>query len=128
MVSKISTATSINARQQIDNTSLELSRAMKNVREWKFVEGENKLEYSWFVKDKQDNNGEHIYLHCVEFEHVQGKYHALGLLRDICLVQARYIVYALVKQGIPYIKFRYCFKLSNYNKNECFFRIICIHR
>jgi hypothetical protein len=30
---------------------------------------------------------------------VQGNYHALGLLRDICLVPATDIVYALVKQG-----------------------------
>jgi hypothetical protein len=61
------------------------------------VEGENKLEYSWFVKDKQGNNGDHIYLYCAELEHVQGNYHALGLLRDICLVPTTYIVYALVK-------------------------------
>jgi hypothetical protein len=38
------------------------------------MEGENKLEYSWFVKDKQGNNGNHIYLYCVELEHVQGNY------------------------------------------------------
>jgi hypothetical protein len=54
---------------------------------------------------------------------VQGNYQALGLLRDICLVPATYIVYALVKQGITYIKFRYCFKLRNYNKNECFLEL-----
>jgi hypothetical protein len=70
----------MNARQQIYSTTPELSRAMKNVREWKFVEGENKLEYSWFVKDKQDNNGDHIYLYCVELENVQGNYHTLDLL------------------------------------------------
>ena len=51
---------------------------------------------------------------------MQENYQALGLLRDICLVLATYIVYALVKQGRTYIKFIYCFKLSNYNKNECF--------
>jgi hypothetical protein len=96
---------------------------MKNVREWKSVEGENKQEYSWFVKDKQGNNGDHIYLYCAELEHVQGNYQALDLLRDICLVPATYIVYALVKQGITYIKFRYCFKLRNYNKNECFLEL-----
>jgi hypothetical protein len=120
MASKIATGTSMNARQQIDSTTPELSREMKNVREWKSVEGENKLEYSWFVKDKQGNNGEHLYLYCVEFEHVQGNYQALGLLRDICLVPDTDIVYALVKQGRTYIKIRYCLKLSNYNKDECF--------
>jgi hypothetical protein len=52
MASKIETGTSMNVRKQIDNTTPELSREMKNVREWKSVEGENKLEYSWFVKDK----------------------------------------------------------------------------
>jgi hypothetical protein len=120
MASKNATGTSINVRQQNDSLTPELSKAMKNVREWKSVEGENKQEYSWFVKDKQGNNGDHIYLYCAESEHVQGNYQALGLLRDICLVPATDIVYALVKQGRTYIKFRYCFKLSNYNKNECF--------
>jgi hypothetical protein len=114
----------MNARKQIDSTTPELSRAMKNVREWKFVEGKNKLEYSWFVKDKQGNNGEHIYLYCVELTHVQGNYQALGLLQDICLMTTTYIVYALVKQGRTYIKIRYCFKLRNYNKGE-FFRELC---
>jgi hypothetical protein len=57
MASKIATGTSMNSRKQIDSTfvqgpTLELSREMKNVREWKSVEGENKLEYFWFVKDK----------------------------------------------------------------------------
>jgi hypothetical protein len=121
MASKIATGTSMNARQQIDSTFVqgptpELSREMKNVREWKSVEGENKLEYSWFVKDKQGNNGEHLYLYCVEFEHVQGNYQPLGLLRDICLVPDTNIVYALVKQAKTYIKIRYCLKLSNYNR------------
>ena len=123
MTPKIATGTSMNAMQQNDNITLGLSREMKNVREWKSVEGEHKLEYSWFVKDKQGNNGDHIYLYCAELEHVQGNYQALGLLRDICLVSATDIVYALVKQGITYIKFRYCFKLSNYNKNECFLEL-----
>jgi hypothetical protein len=88
----------------------------------KSLEGENKQEYSWFVKDKQGNNEDHIYFYCAESEHVQGNYQALGLLQDICLVPATYIVYALVKQGRTYIKFKYCFKLSNYNKNEYFFQ------
>jgi hypothetical protein len=64
MASKIATGTSMNVRKQIDSMTPELSREMKNVREWKYVEGENKLEYSWFVKDKQGNNGDHIYLYC----------------------------------------------------------------
>ena len=128
MASKNATGTSINVRKQNDSLTPELSKAMKNVREWKSVEGENKQEYSWFVKDKQGNNGDHIYLYCAELEHVQGNYQALDLLRDICLVATTYIVYALVKQGRTYIKFRYCFKLRNYNKNDFFFIIMCIHR
>lgn len=60
MASKNATRTSMNVRQQNDSITLELSREMKNVREWKYVEGENKLEYSWFVKDKKGNNGDHI--------------------------------------------------------------------
>ena len=48
MESKIATGTSMNPRQQIDRTIVQgptpkLSREMKNVREWKYVEGENKL-------------------------------------------------------------------------------------
>jgi hypothetical protein len=126
MTSKIATGASMNARQQIDNTFVQgptpaLSSAMKNVKEWKPVEGENKMEYSWFIKDKQGNNGEHLFLYCVELiEHVQGNYQPLGLLRDICLVPDTNIVYALVKQAKTYIKIRYCFKLNNYNMDECF--------
>ena len=63
---------------------------MKNVREWKSEEGENKQECFWFLKDKQGNNGDHIYLYCAELEHVHGNYQALGLLLDICLVAATY--------------------------------------
>jgi hypothetical protein len=53
MASKNATGTSINVRQQNDSLTPKLSKEMKNVREWKSVEGENKQEYSWFVKDKQ---------------------------------------------------------------------------
>jgi hypothetical protein len=63
MASKIAIGTSMNVREQNDNITPELSRAMNNVREWKSMEGENKLEYSWFVKYKQGNNGDHIYLY-----------------------------------------------------------------
>ena len=120
MASENATRTSMNSRKQNDSLTPELSKAMKNVREWKSVEGENKQEYSWFVKDNQGNNGYHIYLYCAKLEHVQGNYQALRLLRDICLVPITYIVYELVKQGRTYIKFRYCFKLIDYNKNDCF--------
>jgi hypothetical protein len=51
---------------------------------------------------------------------VQGNYQALILLRDRCLVPDTDIIYALVKQARTYIKIRYCLKLSNYNKYECF--------
>jgi hypothetical protein len=47
MASKNATGTSINVRKQNDSITPALSRAMKNVREWKYVEGENKQEYSW---------------------------------------------------------------------------------
>jgi hypothetical protein len=117
MESKNATGTSMNVRKQNDSITPELSKEMKNVREWKYVEGEDKLEYSRFVKDKQGNNGDHIFLYYVELEHVQGNYQELGLLRDICLVPATDIFYALVKQRRTYIKFRYCFKLRNCNKN-----------
>jgi hypothetical protein len=46
MASKIANGTSMNARKKIDSTTREMSREMENVREWKYVEGENKLEYS----------------------------------------------------------------------------------
>ena len=70
MASKNATGTSINVRKQNDSLTPKLSKAMKNVREWKSMEGENKLEYSWFVKVRKGNNGDHIYLYCVELEHV----------------------------------------------------------
>jgi hypothetical protein len=68
MASKNATGTSMNVRKQNDSITHELLRAMKNVKEWKFVEGENKLEYSWFVKDKKGNNGDHMYLYCAELD------------------------------------------------------------
>jgi hypothetical protein len=46
MASKNATGTSLNVRQQNDSLIHELSKAMKNVREWKYMEGENKQEYS----------------------------------------------------------------------------------
>jgi hypothetical protein len=70
MASKNASGTSINVRQQNDSLSPEISKEMKNVREWKSMEGENKQEYSWFVKDKHGNYGEHIDLYCVESQHV----------------------------------------------------------
>ena len=74
MASKIATGTSMNVRKQNYSLTPKLSREMKNVREWKSVDGEKKYEYSWFLKDKQGNNGDHIYLYCAESEHVQGNY------------------------------------------------------
>jgi hypothetical protein len=62
----------------------------------------------------------HLYLYCVEFEHVQGNYQPLGLLLDICLVPNTDIVYALMKQARNYINIINCLKLSNYNRDECF--------
>jgi hypothetical protein len=40
MASKIATRTSMNVRQKNDSITPELSREMKNVREWESVEGE----------------------------------------------------------------------------------------
>jgi hypothetical protein len=71
------------------------------------------MGYSWFFKDKQGKNEEHIYLYYAKFEHVKGNYQALGLLRDIILMPDPYIVYGLVNQSMNYMKIRYCFKLSN---------------
>ena len=41
MASKNTTGTSMNVRQQNDSLTPELSKTMKNVREWKSVESEN---------------------------------------------------------------------------------------
>jgi hypothetical protein len=51
---------------------------------------------------------------------VQGNYHPLELLRDICLGPNTNIFYALVKQAKTYIKIRFCLELSNYNNGGCF--------
>ena len=125
MASKSPVRTSMNARQQNGSPTNEVTRAMKNVREWKIVNGESRMKHSWYLKDKQTANGEQLILYCTKFEHVEASYQSLGMLRDICLVPATHIVYALVKQGKTYIKFRYCFKLSNYNKNVFFFSELC---
>jgi hypothetical protein len=120
MASKSPVRTSMNARQQNASPTNEVTRAMKNVREWKIVNGESRMEHSWYLKDKQAANGEQIILYCVEFEHVQASYQSLGMLRDICLVPGTYIVYALVKQSKTYLKIRYCLNMSNYKKEENF--------
>jgi hypothetical protein len=57
MASKTTARVSMNARKQIDNTfvqgpTFELSRAMKNFREWKYVKDEKIMEHSWFVNDR----------------------------------------------------------------------------
>jgi hypothetical protein len=90
---------------------------LENGNMWKVKRNMNILGLLNTSKEKWRS---YIYLYCSELEYVKGKYHAVGLLRDICLVPATYIVYALVKQGKTYIKFRYCFKLRNYDKNACF--------
>jgi hypothetical protein len=50
MASKIAIGTSMNTKKQNDSITPELSRAMKNVREWKYVEGENKLNILGLLK------------------------------------------------------------------------------
>jgi hypothetical protein len=120
MASKSPVRTSMNARQQNASPTNEVTRAMKNVREWKIVNGESRMEHSWYLKDKQAANGEQIILYCAEFEHVQGSYQSLGMLQDICLVPGTYIVYALVKQSKTYLKIRYCLKMNNYKREENF--------
>ena len=99
--------------------------------EWKIVNGESRMEHSWYLKDKQTANGEHIILYCSEFEHVQASYQSLGMLWDICLVPGTNIVYALVKQSKTYLKIRYFLKMSNYKRQENwrkFHRIMCNDR
>ena len=82
--------------------------------EWKIVNGESRMEHSWYLKDKRA--GKQIILYCFEFEHVQANYQSLGMLRDICLVPETYIVYALVKQSKTYLKIKYCLNMNNYKK------------
>jgi hypothetical protein len=91
--------------------------------EWKIVNGESRMEHSWYLKDKQAVNGEQIILYCVEFKHVQEIYQSLGMLRDICLVPETYIVYALVKQSKTCLKIRYCLKMRNYKRKENFIEL-----
>ena len=110
----------MNVRHQNVSPTTEVIRAMKNVREWKTINGESRMEHSWYLKDKQAANGEQIILYCVEFEHVQASYQSLGMLHDICLVPGTDIVYALVKQSKTYLKIRYCLNMSNYKKEENF--------
>ena len=91
-----------------------------NAREWKHALEEEKIDYSWFLKEKYQGNPDSIHLYCATFSDPKNDYHSLGLLRDICLVPGKDFVYALVKQAKTYVKIRYYLKVSNYKINEIF--------
>jgi hypothetical protein len=50
IASKSSIWTSMNVRKQNSSPTNEVTRAMKNVREWKTVNGESRMEHSWYLK------------------------------------------------------------------------------
>ena len=76
----------------------------QNEREWKHVPEEEKMDHSWFLKEKYQGNLDSIHLYCVTFAYMKNDYHSLGLLRDICLVRHKDFVYALMKQAKTYVK------------------------
>ena len=61
----------------------------KNERESKHTPKEEKIDYSWFLKEKYQGNPDSIQLYCVIFAYLKIDYHSLGLLRDICLVPSK---------------------------------------
>ena len=92
----------------------------KNAREWKHVPEEEKMYYSWFLKEKYQGNRDSIHLFCATFYYLKNDYHSLGLLRDMCFMPGKDFVYALVKQAKTYVKTQYCLKVSNYKIDEIF--------
>lgn len=88
-------------------------------RNWRDVTTENKINHSWFLKDKTSNKKEsHIYVYCIEGESKEEIFLLLGQLRDICLVLGTKIVYTPMKEAKTYAKHRYCFTLRNYKMIE----------
>ena len=68
--------------------SIEDLKAM-NAREWKYSLEEEKMDYSWFLKEKYQGNLGIIHLYCVTFAYLKNDYHSLGFLRDIWLVPGK---------------------------------------
>jgi hypothetical protein len=52
---------------------------MKKDKDLKSAGRENKLDHSFYVKDKHSINEENIFLYCVDFEHIQSNYQAINL-------------------------------------------------
>ena len=76
----------------------------KNARELKHAPEEEKMDYSWFLKEKYQGNQDSIHLYYETFTYLKNDHHSLRLLQDICLVPGKGFVYALVKQAKTYIK------------------------
>ena len=93
---------------------------MKNAREWKHATEEDRTEYHWHLKEKNQGKPESILLFCSADPYIQADYNLLGLLRDICVVPGTDIVYAQVKQAKTFAKIRYALKIAKYNVQENF--------
>ena len=59
--------------------SIEYLKA-KNASEWKHAPEEDKMDYSWFLKEKYQGNQDSIHLYCATFSYQKNNYHSLGLL------------------------------------------------
>ena len=92
----------------------------KNEREWKHGPDKEKMDYSWFLKEKYQGNADNIHLYYAKFAYLKNDYHSLGLLWDICLMTANEFGYALVKHDKNYVNIQYCLKVSNYKIDEIF--------
>ena len=47
----------------------------KNAREWKHVQEEEKMDYSWFLKEKYQGKLDSSHLYCVTFSYLNNNYH-----------------------------------------------------
>ena len=52
----------------------------KNTMEWKHVLEEEKMDYSWFLKEKYQGNPDSIHLYCATFSYLKKR---LSLIRTI---------------------------------------------
>ena len=47
----------------------------KNEREWKHAPEEEKMDHSWFLKEKYQGNLDSSHLYCVTFSYLNNNYH-----------------------------------------------------
>jgi len=117
----IASKKTIEASENVEDEALNFEELkIKNDRDWKLANGEDKTNFSWYLKEKHSGNPKSIHVYCAAHAFLKSEYQILGLLRDICVMPDNEMVYAMVKQAKTYKKIRYCLKVSNYFVQETF--------